>query len=733
MMKDWNIMKGIIAAYSQQKDIFLSVINKEGTICCANANMVKTLHLQNPRFTKTNFFDLLHPSNHNDFKTALRSSDENKNPYSLELCLKNGYYHPMKWQVSRLEDTNDKQGAYLCVGHKILDDERLKKFEQLGEKNYKLILEGLNTGILFQDKEGELIAANQKTAEIFNTTLEKLYGLRDIKNLWDTVWMITAENGDHVLFENTPFIKALKTGKAQEQLLIIRLRNGEDRWVYFNSQPLFDEKNPVPFSVVSNIIDVTRERKLSGEVKERETLLRAFLNKTPSLAWVTDEDGTLLFASNSFYQHFDLDEKQVINKNVFDVVPPVVADALYEKHVSVVENGDPSETVENVKWADGTNLYFHLNVFPIEGVNGKRMVGGHAVNLSDKYAIEKKLRDAHERLLLLSRTTSDAIWEWDMQTGHIFRNDALMNMIGYQQQNAKGLSWWLRSIHPEDRNRVTDKIKEATDKGLHSWEEEYRFKCADDTYKHIHDRGYVVYENDLPVKMIGSLQDITGLKELQNQLTEEKLLRHREISETVIRVQEKERTRFGHELHDNVNQILSTVKLFVEMLTPARKEQIAIKEKSLEYVMMAINEIRKLSKELVEPQLKGEGLVKSIQIMVDDIHLSDSIKIKFTHDHENDLLSAGKKVTLFRIVQEQMKNILLHSKATHVDIYLYCKDGNAQLIIKDDGIGFDSKHTHQGIGLSNIYERTRFYNGAVDIQTSPGKGCQLKVTIPSFP
>jgi signal transduction histidine kinase len=147
---------------------------------------------------------------------------------------------------------------------------------------------------------------------------------------------------------------------------------------------------------------------------------------------------------------------------------------------------------------------------------------------------------------------------------------------------------------------------------------------------------------------------------------------------------------------------------------------------------MAIEEIRKLSKEMVVPQLKENGLLASIETLIEDIHLSTSIKVRFTHDHENDLLSAGKKVALFRIAQEQLKNILKHSSAKNVEILMQSKEENTCLIIKDDGIGFDSKQTHRGIGLSNIYERTRFYNGTVNIDTNPGKGCKLTVTIPAI-
>lgn len=730
MKNKWSAIKQVISANEHQKGVFLSLINEEGKIVCANANMIRTLHLKNPRQVTTNFLDLLHPVNITDFKKAIRISAESNSPYEMELYLKNGYYHPMKWEINCLEGDNEETKNYLCVGHKILDDERIKQFNQLGEKNYQVIVEGLGAGVLFQNKQGGIIAANQKTAEILNTTLERLYQLTDISNLWNTTWEIKTECGEPVSFERTPFMKALQTGEPQTEVLMIRLRNGEYRWLHFSSQPLFEEKCTVPFAVVSNILDVTQEKKLSGQLQEREALFNEFMKQTPNLTWVMDEDANLVFASQSFFRYFGLDEKKSINKKIVDLVPSAVAKSLYEKHLQVLQTGMPAELIEKVKWANGTEFVFHINIFPIEGVTSKRMLGGQAVNLADKFAAEKQLLEANNRLLLLSRATSDAIWEWDMQTGHIFRNDTLMDMIGYNLEGSKGLSWWLRRIHPQDRNRLSDKVKDITEKSLHSWEDDYRFKCADGNYKHMHDKGYVVYENGLPVKMIGSLQDVSGLKELENQLMEEKLQRQKEISETVIRVQERERTRIGHELHDNVNQILSTVKLFVDMLTPAGKEEKEFKKKSLDYIVMAIDEIRTLSKDLVVPQLNQKGLVASIETLIEDIHLSTRIKIKFTHDHENDLLSPGIKMTLFRILQEQLKNILTHSKANCIDIFLQSKDGNVQLIIEDNGIGFDPKQTQRGIGLSNIYERTRFYNGEVDIETAPGQGCTVTLSIP---
>jgi PAS domain S-box-containing protein len=453
------------------------------------------------------------------------------------------------------------------------------------------------------------------------------------------------------------------------------------------------------------------------------------------LAWVIDEDTKLVFASDSFYKHFNLSADQCVGKRVTTFIPSAFTRAVYDKHIQALETNKPISTTQQIQWVNGNTFNFYINIFPTDCPHsGKKLLSGQAVNIPDIGHIEKELRQAKERILHLTRATSDAIWEWDMQTGQIFRNEALMQMIGYQWDNSKGLSWWLRRIHPEDRDRLADKVKDATDRHKKSWEDEYRFKCADGSYKHVQDKGFVVYENDLPVKMIGSLQDVSPLIQLRNELADERLQRQKEIAETVIRAQEKEKTRIGHELHDNVNQILLTVKLFIDKIETCKEEQQEIKQKSSEYISLAIEEIRKLSKELVAPQLKEESLIGNVQTLVKDIELAGAMNVHFTHEQDGGIeqLSSGKKITLFRIVQEQLKNILRHSQASLTQIALSSKEGKIELLIKDNGNGFDPRHTYQGIGFSNIRERTEFYNGAVQVESAPGKGCTLKVLLPAF-
>jgi len=363
----WTTIKQIIAD-SGHVNLFLSLINEKGQISCANATMVKNLEMQDPRVVSANFFDFIHPFYIDDFKKTLQRANAGSQQEGIELYIKNGLYHPMKWQVSQVNDLPGNSKAYLCVGYKLADDERMDRFNRLLKNNCHLIIEGLN-GVIFHDMNGELIAANQRAAQIFGTTLERLYQLQDIAELWNNQWIITDENGSPVSFEQAPFIKARQTRQLQTQALIIRLASGEKRWILFNSQPLVEEEVNGHYPVVSNIIDITSERQLSNRLKMREALIGSFLNETPDLAWVIDEEATLHFASNAFYRHFGLIEKDCINAKVTDLVPQAVTRAVFEHHIKVFKTGKPVQATEKVNGPTALillriSIFFLLIIFP---------------------------------------------------------------------------------------------------------------------------------------------------------------------------------------------------------------------------------------------------------------------------------------------------------------------------------------------------------------------------------
>lgn len=227
------------------------------------------------------------------------------------------------------------------------------------------------------------------------------------------------------------------------------------------------------------------------------------------------------------------------------------------------------------------------------------------------------------------------------------------------------------------------------------------------------------------------LVDVTEKILLEKKLIKQKVEEQRKIAKAVVNAQERERAEIGIELHDNVNQLLAGSKLYLNhclTLPNGSKEYIA---KSQEYLSQAMDELRKLSHSLVGPdKSKTVGLIESIDKIVSDISALKNIKIIFNYNSsEEELLERqieeGLKLNIYRIIQEQINNILKHANATEVVIELKRVNDGLRISVRDNGGGFELRTKKEGIGLLNIKSRAEMYNGTVDISSSPGNGCSL--------
>lgn len=228
-----------------------------------------------------------------------------------------------------------------------------------------------------------------------------------------------------------------------------------------------------------------------------------------------------------------------------------------------------------------------------------------------------------------------------------------------------------------------------------------------------------------------------NLKKLTEKYTERKKLeqelldQQKAISQATINTQEKERMEISKELHDNVNQVLTTTKLYLDLAltNPDLKDDMI--SKSSKNIINAITEIRKLSQSLMIPSLGDLGLIDSIGDLVENMNATKKIDASFIHDAiDENSLSENQKLTLFRIAQEALNNIVKHANATHTTIELFEAEKKIELTIKDDGEGFDPVTAKKGAGLNNIRNRVYLLNGNLTVNTQPGKGCTLIVELP---
>jgi signal transduction histidine kinase len=228
--------------------------------------------------------------------------------------------------------------------------------------------------------------------------------------------------------------------------------------------------------------------------------------------------------------------------------------------------------------------------------------------------------------------------------------------------------------------------------------------------------------------LVVNSRDVTETKNLEEKVTLEKIIKQKEITEAVITAQESERSEIGRELHDNVNQLLTAAKLYTNMAKTDKENKQAFLNTANTYTITAIEEIRKLSKTLITPLIKDIGLNDSIKELIDDIMLVHPVKIIVTNTNFNEeKLNEKFKLNVFRIVQEQINNILKHATANNIAIIFETTKDHFIISINDDGIGFDSTKRKKGIGISNIISRAALYKGDVIINTKPGKGCRVTI------
>jgi two-component system sensor histidine kinase UhpB len=205
----------------------------------------------------------------------------------------------------------------------------------------------------------------------------------------------------------------------------------------------------------------------------------------------------------------------------------------------------------------------------------------------------------------------------------------------------------------------------------------------------------------------------------------------REMHKAIHAVQQQERQHIGHELHDNINQLLAVAKLSVESLTLSGDHNRQIRDLAVNTLLKAMEEIRNLSRQMVLSSLQHKGFIDSVQELAGQLNQTAFIRAMVRRDsHDYESLACEKKTTLFRIVQEQVNNVIKHSQASRVSISLKWSDGLVHLHIKDNGIGFNTKTINEGVGLPGIHERAGIYGGEAVVKSSVGHGCSLYVRIP---
>jgi PAS domain S-box-containing protein len=355
------------------------------------------------------------------------------------------------------------------------------------------------------------------------------------------------------------------------------------------------------------------------------------------------------------------------------------------------------------------------------------LIVGLLVNFWRRRKVERSLRESEERVRLAASAAGAGLWSLQVDTGRIWATDRTLELFGLATGEELTLEKVLHSIHPEDRERISQTRQQA----LQSEQEinlEFRVILPDGNVRWIASRGGV--RRDLPGgpnRVVGVSADITERKQYESEL--------RTLTGRLISNQEEELRRLSRELHDDLTQRLAvlaidagTLEHALKRLQPETSHQLGdLKTRLIE----ASDETHDLSRRLHPSILEDLGVVQAIESECDTVSRRTGIPVSFEPNGMPASLPRDIALCLYRVLQEGLQNIAKHSKACEARVVLQNLSDGLRLQIQDSGIGFDvNRVAGGGIGLSSMRERAKLANGTVSVISEPGKGTEIQLFIP---
>lgn len=632
--------------------------------------------------------------------------------------------------------------------------ERITNQEELLKTSRRLrgIMEGISDGFFALDRHMTVTYFNAAAASLLGRKTEEVIGRKLFDAFPEARGSIFEERYTQALQSETAVAFETYFGvKPYVNWYDVRVYPFEDGISIF-FQVITDRK-------LAEQALIESERELRRHRDELETLVRgrtAELQKaTELLERIFSSIGVLIaymdkefnfIRVNRAYAEFDERPPEFYaGKNHFVLFPNAENEAIFRK---VLETGEPYFThqkpFEYAEHPERGITYWDWSVHPVKEPGGT--VSGiilTLVNVTERVQALEKLRRNEELLRTTMELLPVGLWITDKEGRIIQANPAGLRIwagakyVGINEFK-EYKAWWVHSgkpIEPEDWA-----VARAIRKGEASIDEELEIECFDGTHK-------IILNSAVPIRtdpqgitgVVVVNQDITDRKR-KEQLLEESESRLHQLSSQLIAVQEAERQRIAREIHDGIGQSLSAVKFRIESILQ-QKGKWKEKEKSLENLVPlirgCIDESRRVQMDLRPSMIDDLGILPTLNWFCREfeqtfatIHVEKHLFLQ-----EQDVPDA-LKIVLFRMLQEAMNNVAKHSTATCVDLYLRKTDDSVELVLQDNGSGFNLQDVisrsgpDRGMGLASMRERAELSGGAFAVDSVLGKGTRVRAAWP---
>ncbi len=539
--------------------------------------------------------------------------------------------------------------------------------------------------------------------------------------------------------QDNPLLRALAgvTVSPPETVEIWR-GDGSARTVLSSAVPLvFPEGKRGGAIVVQQ--DVTALRAAVDELKFSVNLLQRLFGSSPVAMCVVDLSGRYLMVNATFCRFLGMEEGELLQRTAWEVTYEEDIPLRQEAWVSLFAGGESAFQCEI--------RYRHRLGHPLWGWLTTTLVrdeGGHPLylmsqmlDITERKAMESRLQAREAALSLAQRIGRLGFWEWHPATDELICSDEAIQMLGLPPGPKGGIADLFLTMAAKDVRAIEAALSRAVQDGTPSSRDCTlslpAYGTRDRAPRIVHWQVEVLSGAGTAPRLVGTVQDISDRKAIEADLrvSSQNLRRLSAYHEQSL---EQERKRVALELHDELGQYLSGLKMSLSVLRLSHPEDRSIQNKAQEMGQL-VGECFRVVRQVVSnlrPSALNHGLVAGIEWLVQEFRRHTDMECSFRREGPEPDLGEFEATTLLRIVQESLNNAARHSLASSVKIGLFFGERVILLKIDDDGRGFDPDHLPPGkaFGLLGLKERATSLGGVFRLKSAPGQGTHISLSLP---
>lgn len=612
----------------------------------------------------------------------------------------------------------------------IAERERAENALRLSEIYYKSLIENTLDIITILSANGDIKFKSPSAEKALGYSPEELFN----KNIFS---LIHPDDVEEIL-------EIFKKGTGIQEYTLtaeFRIRHKNGQWVILESIGKNMLDDPVIKGVIVNSRDITYKRTLEAIRRKYEFIV----NASKELMGLVNKDYRYEAVNEAFCKALSKHRVEIIGKHIGIILGSSMSSELMKSHIDECFEG---KVIHYEDWFNLSKIgkrYFEIDYYPYKNESG---VITHVVvvkhDITDRRLAEQSIIQSELKYRRLFETSIEGLILLDGESGIIIdANPFILKFLDYTKEDFLGKKVWeidaVKNI-PETQLEIKDIIKKESNKLTQLELCTRKNKIV--MVEFISNAYSVNYKKVIQCH----LWDITERNKLQQQLNNAARQRANDLRKFALSIQnaqEEERKRIARELHDDICQRLTALRLQVAVVEDSIKGEKNYSKQFSSYkseIDDLISEVRRISSNLRPSALDHFGLVTALKSLISEYEEIYSVRAEFkteipTFKHFNPDI----EIALYRIAQEALTNYVKYSEAENVFVDLEQNENKLILSVKDNGVGFDPENYlnsgnrgHHYFGLINMRERTELLRGTFKIKSSPGRGVDIKVIIPDI-